>query len=48
MGAASRGGATGIPQIMAVGATGRSHDAYTIGARRGAEAGPWHHVNFST
>ncbi|HYU89486.1 MAG TPA: glycoside hydrolase family 3 N-terminal domain-containing protein [Gemmatimonadales bacterium] len=41
-------GATAFPQIMAVGATGDPHDAYTIGAAAGAEGrAVGIHVNFA-
>src|SRR6266536_3605067 len=42
-------GATAFPQIMAVGATGNPHDAYTIGAAAGVEGrAVGIHVNFAT
>ena len=41
-------GATAFPQIMAVGATGNPHDAYTIGAAAGVEGrAVGIHVNFA-
>src|SRR6059036_4217036 len=41
-------GATAFPQIMAVGATGDPHDAYTIGAAAGVEGrAVGIHVNFA-
>jgi beta-N-acetylhexosaminidase len=41
-------GATAFPQIMAVGATGEPHDAYTIGAAAGVEGrAVGIHVNFA-